>query len=57
MIILSGTWDFFDNDDFTGTSMAQLGSGLYAKVTDKSLKNNSISSIRLVSPVAGAGTR
>jgi hypothetical protein len=50
MIILSGTWEFFDDDDFAGTSMAKLEPGMYPKVTDKGIKDNSISSIRLVSP-------
>jgi Beta/Gamma crystallin len=50
IIILSGTWEFFDDDDFKGTKMATLRPGVYPKVTDKGLKDNSISSIRLVSP-------
>jgi hypothetical protein len=54
LIILSGTWEFFDDDDFTGTNMATLGPGVYPRVTEKSLKDNSISSIRLVSPAARA---
>jgi Beta/Gamma crystallin len=54
LIILSGTWEFFDDDDFTGTKMATLGPGLYPRVTEKGLKDNSISSIRLVSPPARA---
>jgi Beta/Gamma crystallin len=54
LIILSGTWEFFDGDDFTGTKMATLGPGQYASVTEKGIKDNSISSVRLVSPAAGA---
>jgi len=54
LIILLGTWEFFDNDNFTGTKMAQLGPGLYPRVTDKGLKDNSVSSIRLVSSRAAA---
>jgi hypothetical protein len=54
LIILSGTWEFFDNDDFTGTKMATLGPGVYPRVTEKGLKDNSISSVRLVSPTARA---
>jgi Beta/Gamma crystallin len=51
LIILSGTWEFFDAKDFQGTKMGgQLGPGMYPRVTDKNLKDNSISSIRLVSP-------
>jgi Beta/Gamma crystallin len=56
MIILSGTWEFFDDEDFKGTSMGTLGPGMYANVTDKGLKNNSISSVRLAKP-AGASAR
>jgi Beta/Gamma crystallin len=50
MIILSGTWEFFDDENFQGKSMAKLGPGKYANVTQNGLKDNSISSIRLVSP-------
>lgn len=56
LVILSGTWEFFDDEDFTGTSMGTLGPGMYANVADKGLKNNSISSVRLAKP-AGASTR
>jgi Beta/Gamma crystallin len=52
MVILSGTWDFFDDEDFKGTKIATLGPGMYPKVTDKGIKDNSISSIRLASPTA-----
>ena len=54
VIILTGTWEFFDDEDFKGTKMATLGPGMYAKVTDKGIKDNSISSIRLASPKAPA---
>jgi Beta/Gamma crystallin len=54
MVILSGTWEFFDDEDFTGTSMGKLGPGMYADVTKHGLKNNSISSVRLASPGGGA---
>jgi hypothetical protein len=56
LVILSGTWEFFDDEDFTGTAMGTLGPGMYANVADKGLKNNSISSVRLTKP-AGASTR
>ena len=46
MVILSGTWEFFDDEGFTGTSMGTLGPGSYADVTKHGLKNNSISSVR-----------
>ena len=54
MIVLSGTWEFFDDDDFEGSKMATLGPGMYPKITDKGLKDNSVSSIRLTSPASGA---
>jgi hypothetical protein len=54
MVILSGTWEFFDDENFTGTSMGKLGAGTYADVTKHGLKNNSISSVRLASPSGGA---
>jgi hypothetical protein len=50
MIILSGTWEFFDDQNLQGTPMAKLGPGRYANVTQHGLKDNSVSSIRLVSP-------
>jgi len=50
MVILSGTWEFFDDEDFKGAKMATLGPGMCPKVTGKGIKDNSISSIRLVSP-------
>jgi hypothetical protein len=54
MVILSGTWEFFDDEDFKGTKMGDLGPGMYADVTKHGLKNNSISSVRLVSPAPKA---
>jgi hypothetical protein len=53
MIILSGTWEFFDDEDFKGTKMGEFGPGMHANVADKGIKNNSISSIRLASPAGG----
>jgi Beta/Gamma crystallin len=50
MVILSGTWEFFDDQNFQGALMAKLGPGRYANVTQYGLKDNSVSSIRLVSP-------
>jgi hypothetical protein len=50
MVILSGSWEFFDEEDFKGTSMTKLGPGVYLKAKEKNMKDNSISSIRLVSP-------
>jgi Beta/Gamma crystallin len=54
MVILSGTREFFDDEDFTGTSTGTLGPGTYADVTKHGLEHNSISSARLVKPAGGA---
>jgi hypothetical protein len=54
MVILSGTWEFFDDEDFKGTKMATLGPGVYPRVADKGIKDNSISSIRLARPTAAS---
>ena len=51
MVILAGRWEFFDGENFQGTKMTELGPGTYLRVQDHGLKDNSISSIRLVSPV------
>jgi Beta/Gamma crystallin len=50
MVILSGRWEFFDDENFQGTKMGEFGPGVYLNVKDQGLKDNSISSIRLVSP-------
>jgi len=50
MVILSGRWEFFDEENFKGTKMTELGPGVYLHVKEHNLKDNSISSIRLVSP-------
>jgi hypothetical protein len=50
MVILSGHWEFFDEENFKGTKH-ELGPGVYLKVQDHGMKDNSISSIRLVSPM------
>jgi hypothetical protein len=57
LIILSGTGEFFDDEDFKGTNMGTLGPGMYAHVTDKGLKNNRISSVRLAGVQAGRNGR
>jgi hypothetical protein len=54
LIILSGTWEFFDDEDFKGTSLGTFGPGMYANIAAKGLKNNSISSVRLASPVSAS---
>jgi hypothetical protein len=51
MVIVAGRWEFFDEEKFQGTKMTELGPGVYLHVKDHSMKDNSISSIRLVSPV------
>ena len=52
MVIVSGHWEFFDEEDFKGTKH-ELGPGVYLKVQERGMKDNSISSIRLVgSPTA-----
>ena len=50
MVIVAGHWEFFDDEAFKGTRMAELGPGVYLNVKDHGIKDNSISSIRLVSP-------
>ena len=51
MVIISGRWEFFDEEDMKGTRMNELGPGVYLNVKGHNLKDNSISSIRLVSPM------
>jgi hypothetical protein len=51
MVILSGRWEFFDDEKFEGTKMGEFGPGTYLTLKDRGLKDNSISSIRLVSPM------
>ena len=51
MVILAGRWEFFDGENFQGTKMTELGPGTYLRVQDHGMKDNSISSIRLVSPM------
>ena len=47
MVILAGRWDFFDEEKFQGTKV-ELGPGVYLHVKDHGIKDNSISSMRLV---------
>ena len=54
LVILSGTWESFDDEDFKGTSMGTLGPEMYADITGNSLKNNSISSARRAKPTGGS---
>jgi hypothetical protein len=49
MVIVAGRWEFFDEEKFQGTKV-ELGSGVSLHVKDHGIKDNSISSIRLVSP-------
>jgi len=53
MVILGGHWEFFDEKDFKGAKMGELGPGVYLRTKDHGLKEKSISSIRLVSPAMG----
>jgi hypothetical protein len=48
MVILSGRWEFFDEEKFQGTKV-ELGPWSYLHIKDHGIKDNSISSIRLVS--------
>jgi hypothetical protein len=50
MVIVAGRWAFFDEEDFKGTRMHELGPGVYLNMKGHNLKDNSISSIRLISP-------
>ena len=50
MVIVAGRWEFFDEEDFKGARMNELGPGVYLNMKGHNLKDNSISSIRLVSP-------
>ena len=52
MVIVSGHWEFFDEENFKGTK-TELGPGVYLHVKERGIKDNSISSIRLVSPATG----
>jgi Beta/Gamma crystallin len=49
MVILAGRWEFFDEEKLQGAKV-ELGPGVYLHVKDHGMKDNSISSIRLVSP-------
>jgi hypothetical protein len=49
-VILAGRWEFFDEEKMQGTKV-ELGPGVYLHVKDRGLKDNSISSIRLVKPM------
>jgi hypothetical protein len=49
MVILAGRWEFFDEEKLQGAKV-ELGPGVYLHVKDHGIKDNSISSIRLVSP-------
>ena len=51
MVIVAGRWAFFDEEDFKGTRMKELGPGVYLNVKGHGLKDNSISSIRRISPM------
>jgi Beta/Gamma crystallin len=50
MVIVAGRWAFFDAEKFQGPTVA-LGPGIYLHVQDQGMKDNSISSVRLVKPM------
>jgi len=50
MVILAGRWEFFDEEKLQGPKV-ELGPGVYLHVKDHGMKDNSISSIRLVKPM------
>ena len=56
MVILSGRWELFDEEKFQGTKV-ELGPGSYLHVKDHGLKDNSISSMRLVGSPRWRGNR
>src|SRR5262245_25835785 len=47
MVMVAGRWEFFDEARFQGTK-TEFGPGVYLHVKDHGIKDNSISSIRLV---------
>ena len=49
MVIVAGRWELFDEEKLQGAKV-ELGPGVYLHVKDHGIKDNSISSIRLVSP-------
>jgi hypothetical protein len=54
MIILSRTWEFFDEANCTGHKMTQRGPSMDPKITDRGIQGNRSSSVHLVSPAAPA---
>jgi hypothetical protein len=48
MVIVAGRWEFFDEESFKGTKMAELGPGVSLPVKDHGIKDHRISLIRLV---------
>jgi Beta/Gamma crystallin len=50
MVILAGRWELFDEEKLQGTKV-EPGPGVYLHVKDYGIKDNSISSIRLVKPM------
>jgi hypothetical protein len=49
MVIVSGRWEFFDEENYKGTR-TELGPGVYVKVKEHGINDNSISSMRPASP-------
>ena len=51
IVIVSGTWQFFENSEFGGAASNPIGPGYYSFVenSDVNMQNDSISSFRIVS--------
>ena len=50
LVILTGRWEFFDEEDCKGAPMTTLGPGIYVDVKAHGMKDNRISSMRLAGP-------
>src|SRR4030095_14525576 len=50
MVMMAGRWEFLDEEKLQGAKV-ELGPGVYLHVKDHGMKDNSISSIRLVKPI------
>jgi hypothetical protein len=46
IVVLAGTWKFFQNADFNGQYQSVLGPGLYPWVETANIKNDDMSSLR-----------
>jgi hypothetical protein len=41
-VILAGRWGIFDDENFEGTKMAELGPGMYLRVQDSLLLDSGV---------------